>query len=82
MPWHYNYMSGRHSYHPWDGDSDPDHCPTCGAPEEDGAGPEWDVAPWQAEDERIIIPFGHCPTCGWRCEPCPDIEDAYERSDL
>lgn len=66
---------------PWD-DWEPQHCSTCGASEEDCMGPEWDVEWWEidGQDEiRVLVPFGHCPECGWRCEPCPDIEDAYER---
>jgi hypothetical protein len=76
MPWSHNHMSGRYYHYPWDGDSDPERCPGCGASEEDGRGPDWDT-----EDDRLV-PYGRCPTCGWSCEPCPDIEDAYERSDL
>ena len=73
MPWSYNHMSGRYSYYPWDGDSDPDRCPGCGASEEDGQGPDFD-----SDGE----PYGLCNVCGWRCMPCPDIEDAIERSDI
>ncbi len=80
MPWSYSHMSGRHYHHPWDGDSDPQRCPTCGASEEDGEGTawgrEWPTDIWSP----IIVPFGRCEACGWSCEACPDIEDAIERS--
>ena len=65
---------------PWD-DYEPRHCETCGASEEDCAGPEWD-RDWVGGgswEHLVIVPYGRCQECGWRCEPCPDIEDLYER---
>jgi hypothetical protein len=52
----------------------PPPCSTCGSTWEDG-GQEWEAT------DDYVEPFGWCRECGWRCMPCPDIEDAYERSE-
>lgn len=59
----------------------PPPCSTCGSTWEDG-GQEWDTEQIGVYPNHayIVVPFGWCPECGWRCEACPDIEDAYERS--
>ena len=51
----------------------PPPCSACGSTWEDG-GFEWD-----GYGDRVE-PFGWCRECGWRCMPCQDIEDAYERA--
>ncbi len=52
----------------------PSICEQCGAKYDEDDGPDWN------RDGDRIEPYGWCSKCGWRCEPCPDIEDAYERS--
>lgn len=65
---------------PWDDWTPPPPCQTCGSTWEDG-GAEWDIEQigrWP-DEIHIVVPFGFCRECGWRCEPCHDIEDLYER---